>query len=292
MDSNVWRIDVPARGAAAVSPPVAAVASTRTDSTADLSPDGGRLAFVSDRSGDVQVWIANTDGTHAVQLTSEAFVSGYAIPRWSPGGDAIVFDAAVEGPRTLYVVPARGGKARLLSKNLTHAAAPRFSRDGLWIYFTMTDERGARIWKVSSAGGDAAPLTGSTGSVPLESPDGRDLCYVDTIERPSALWRLPLAGGAADAVLDGVVHGAFAVVDAGIYYIDRPRLPPGGFVFDRPAAESRLRYFDFATRQSTTVARNLGYVGFGLTASRDGRTVYFSRLDSVFDELMLVDDFR
>jgi hypothetical protein len=33
-------------------------------------------------------------------------------------------------------------------------------------------------------------------------------------------------------------------------------------------------------------------VGFGLSASPDGRTVFFSRLDSVIDELMLADDFR
>ena len=292
VDANIWRIDVPAPGAAAVSPPVAAIASTRTDSTADLSPDGQRLAFVSDRSGDVQIWIAHADGTGAVQLTSEAFVSGFAFPRWSPGGDQIVFDAAVEGPRTLFIVPLAGSRARVLSPTLARAAAPRYSRDGRWIYFAKTDERGARIWKVPSQGGAAAQVTAGAGSVPVESRDGRDLYYVDSIERPSALWRQPLAGGQPVRLLDGVVLGAFALVDAGIYYIDRPLLPPGGFVFDRPAAEARLQYFDFGTRQSTTVARNLGNVGFGLTASPDGRAVFFSRLDSVFDELMLVDDFR
>jgi hypothetical protein len=40
------------------------------------------------------------------------------------------------------------------------------------------------------------------------------------------------------------------------------------------------------------VAENLGTVGFGLTASRDGRTVFFSRVDSSIDELIVVDNFR
>jgi hypothetical protein len=40
------------------------------------------------------------------------------------------------------------------------------------------------------------------------------------------------------------------------------------------------------------VARDLGLVGFGLTASPDGRHVFFARADSVVDELMVVDDFR
>jgi hypothetical protein len=54
----------------------------------------------------------------------------------------------------------------------------------------------------------------------------------------------------------------------------------------------RLGFFDFETRQSTIVADLPGMVGTGLTASRDGRQVFFSRADSVVDELMMVDDFR
>jgi hypothetical protein len=40
------------------------------------------------------------------------------------------------------------------------------------------------------------------------------------------------------------------------------------------------------------VARNLGNVFLGLTASKDGRTIFYSRVDSSIDDLMLVDNFR
>ena len=73
---------------------------------------------------------------------------------------------------------------------------------------------------------------------------------------------------------------AFAVLEKGIYYIDRP------------AGETRLQFFDFATGRSTTVARNLGQVNLGLTASPDGRTILYSRVDSSVDDLMLVENFR
>ena len=53
-----------------------------------------------------------------------------------------------------------------------------------------------------------------------------------------------------------------------------------------------MRYFDFATGRTTTVAGDLGTVNSGLTASGDGRTVFFSRVDASADELMLVDDFQ
>ena len=60
----------------------------------------------------------------------------------------------------------------------------------------------------------------------------------------------------------------------------------------RCGGDTRLRFFDFATQQSTTVAVGLGGVTFGLSATRDGRTIFFSRVDASIDELMVVEDFR
>ena len=112
------------------------------------------------------------------------------------------------------------------------------------------------------------------------------------MDTPSPLWRVPTSGGVAVKILDGVVLGAFAVLDRGIYYIDRPSGEGGAYYVDQPSGETRLQYFDFATRKSTTVARNLGNVFLGLTASSDGRTIFYSRVDSSVDDLMLVENFR
>ena len=112
------------------------------------------------------------------------------------------------------------------------------------------------------------------------------------MDTPSPLWRVPTSGGVAVKILDGVVLGAFAVLDRGIYYIDRPAGGGGILNIDRPAGTTRLQYFDLATRRSTTVARNLGNVYLGLTASPDGRRIFYSRVDSSVDDLMLVENFR
>src|ERR1051326_5947612 len=105
------------------------------------------------------------------------------------------------------------------------------------------------------------------------------------MDTPSPLWGLPTSGGVHAKVLDGVVLGAFAVLDRGIYYIDRPSGGGGLLDIDRPTGTTRLQYFDLATRRSTTVARNLGNVFLGLTASSDGRTIFYSRVDSSVDDL-------
>jgi hypothetical protein len=134
-----------------------------------------------------------------------------------------------------------------------------------------------------------------------EAADSGD--YIETVPRRGYRFTAPITpvnGGQGPQprtedpvkVLDGVVLGNFDVTDGGIYYIDRVSGEAGVYFTDRPSGETRLQYFDFATGQSKTVARNLGTVSFGLSASRDGRTVFFTRIDSAVDELMLVDNFR
>jgi Tol biopolymer transport system component/DNA-binding winged helix-turn-helix (wHTH) protein len=287
-DVNVWRISRPAAGVSASSPAVA-VASTRADAIASVSPDARHLTFLSNRSGDPQIWVARHDGTDAFQLTSLAFRSTPGFPRWSPDGKLIAFHGDPDGRPEVFVVPAAGGRPRMLVKD---AAYPTFSRDGQWIYVSTPRENGElRICKMPARGGDLVQVTKNTGTLAIESYDG-DLYYVDGTDRPGSLWRLPAAGGPAVKIVSGVILGSFDVAEGGVYYIDRVSGEASGFSTDRPGGETRLQYFDFSTRQSTTVAVNLGTVGFGLSATRDGREVFYSRVDSSLDELIVVDDFR
>ncbi len=288
-DTNVWRVDVPASGAPASSPASIAIASPRADAIANVSPDESRLAFLSNRSGEPQLWVARPDGAEAFQLTSLAFSSTPGFPRWSPDGNRIAFHGDPEGSPYVYVVRASGGRPTLLMKN---AAYPTFSRDGLWIYLSSRDPQGElRIFKIPADGGPPVQVTGNEGTLAIESSGG-DLYYVDRTDRSGSVWRLPVAGSPPIAILHGIVLGNFDVVDRGIYYIDRSAADAGAFASDRPGGETRLRYFDFDTQQSTTVATGLGTITFGLSATRDGRTVFYSRVDTSIDELMVVDDFR
>jgi hypothetical protein len=123
-------------------------------------------------------------------------------------------------------------------------------------------------------------VTHNVGYVAFEAPDGAFVYYTQTPYAPSALWRLPTSGGQPVKVLEGVVWRAFVILERGIYYIDRP------------SGEARLQFFDIATRRSMTVALNLGPIDVGLTASPDGRTILYSRVDSRVDDLMLVENFR
>jgi len=278
-DWNIWRIETSAPGAPASSPLVAAISSTRMDNIAQFSPDGRRVAFQSTRSGDSEIWLADPDGSNAVQLTSLGALT--MAPRWSPDGRLIVFESNTDGQSDIYVISAEGGKARRLTTHPANDLAGSFSRDGQWIYFSSDRTGEYQIWKMPASGGEAFPFTRNGGWVALESLDGAYVYYTESPgTKPSAMWRVPTSGGQPIKVLDGVVMRAFDVLEKGIYYIDRP------------SAEARLQFFDFNSGQSKTVARNLGDVRWGLTASSDGRTILYSRMDSSVDDLMLVENFR
>jgi Tol biopolymer transport system component len=279
-DSNIWRVETLAPGAPASSPPVAFISSTRSDENPQFSPDGRRVAFVSNRAGEFELWLADPDGANGVQLTSMgARVIG--MPCWSPDSQLIAFDSNLEGHYEIFVVPAGGGKPRRVTSGPANKHVPSFSRDGRWIYFSSNRTGEYQIWKIPASGGEAVQVTHNVGWVALESPDGAYVYYTQTGNTASALWRLPTSGGQPVKVLEGVVERAFVVLERGIYYIDQP------------TGEARLQFFDFATGKSTTVAGGLGQIRVGLlTASPDGRTILYCRVDSSGNDLMLVENFR
>lgn len=238
---------------------------------------------MSGRSGEWEVWAADVSGANAIQLSSLGANPGF--PRWSPKGDLVAFHSNSEiGPGDVYIVPADGGRPRNLTSHPANDTYPAFSRDGKWIYFSSTRGGPQAIWKMPASGGDAVKVSPDNVIKAIDSTDSASLYYVQGgigggIGGLGSLWHLPIAGGNPVKLAEGVDANSFDVVDTGVYYLER-------------VEGTRLRFFNFATRQAIVVAEKLGNVGFGLGASRDGRTILFPRVDSSVDDLMLVENFR
>lgn len=134
---------------------------------------------------------------------------------------------------------------------------------------------------MTAAGEDPVQLTTEGGWLAFEASDGASIYYIDNPVEGAAVWHMPISERKATKILEGIVWWNLDLIEKGLYYIDRA---PGG--------AARLRFFDFATRKSTTTAENLGNVRCCISASTDGRTILFVREDSSVDDLMLVENFR
>jgi TolB protein len=74
-----------------------------------VAPDGGRIAFTSNRDGDFDVWVMNADGGAARNLTRRPGLD--LRPSWSPDGRRLAFTSNRGGAYGLFVMPAEGGTA-------------------------------------------------------------------------------------------------------------------------------------------------------------------------------------
>ena len=173
-DHNLWRIPGPTSSNEVT--PKRLAASTRDELMPSYSADGTEIAFISDRSGNWELWMANADGSDARKLTE----MGHAIfPRWSPNDQRLLF-SSVPQPGTVssaFLLDSTGGfPINLLEDDYANGidnAIPSWSEDTDWFYYqTQREDCGWQLWKRRLEGGDAMHLS-SCVLHPLEGPDGR-----------------------------------------------------------------------------------------------------------------------
>jgi Tol biopolymer transport system component len=281
-DSNIWRIDVSSPGGQA-GPPHQIVASTREDRYPILSPDGGRIAFESSRSGGYGIWLANADGSNPQPLIADpSYWSGH--PAWSPDGRTIAFETTKDKQAEIYLINPEGGAPRRLTNHPSDDVAPSWSRDGKWIYFSSYRTGRFEVWRVPAAGGEAVQLTRNSGHAARESPDGRTLFFeryrpTSTADWPS-LWKMPANGGEESKVLDRVSSQNWSLGGQGLWLITWDL---GG---------QAVHFLEFATGQIRKIAPIGKLWALGLDVSPDGRIIFYSQIDSRGTELILVENFR
>ncbi|HEX6880306.1 MAG TPA: winged helix-turn-helix domain-containing protein [Terriglobales bacterium] len=278
---NVWKLDL----ASAQMPPEVLVASTsQTDQGPgpQFSPDGRKLAFMSDRSGTMEIWVADSDGSNPYRVSS---VGNAGTPRWSPDSRSLAFDAPGRNTAVIYTVNIDGSSPRILTPDLKQFSGqcPSWSQDGKWIYFASNAGGSRQLWKIPSAGGTPAQVTKFGGNAGYESFDGKYVYYAKTFYANPEIWRIPVRGGPEEPVSPGVRPASWAswqVVDNGIVFASSSGIKG-----------PEVSFFDFTTRRITRVA-SLPIVPFWLTATRDGKTIAFDRPGWQQAQAMLVENFR
>ena len=88
------------------------------------SPDGGRIAYVSDQSGNDDIWVVPAAGGAARNFTDHP--GNDTEPVWSPDGNQIAFVSDRDADRGgIYVMPALGGRPERISPRGSRRARPQ-----------------------------------------------------------------------------------------------------------------------------------------------------------------------
>jgi Tol biopolymer transport system component len=224
LDVDIWRIDLNGSRPAS-KPPTRLISSTRVEHDARYSPDGMHIAFGSNRSGDMELWLCNADGSGTVQLTSFGGSSYTGSPRWSADSRWIAFESSFSGKPGSYVVSVEGGKP----KRLPLDDFEDWSRDGKWLYFGSQRDGNRQLWKMpwsSNLQEEKAIQITKKGFAreAIESPDGKFVYYLKNPTGESyALWRVPVNGGEETQVLKSILNNNFTVANGGIYFVPNCR---------------------------------------------------------------------
>jgi tol-pal system beta propeller repeat protein TolB len=152
------------------------------------SPDGSRIAFVSERDDNSEIYVMNADGSGLVRLTTSKGQD--ADPSWSPDGGKIAFRSERDGVSEIYVMNADGSNVVRLTNNDNYDGEPEWSPDGAKIAFTRESScdyyyyydcyRGLFVMNVDGTG--VVQLTSdSYDTTPSWSPDGRWIAFVSYI---------------------------------------------------------------------------------------------------------------
>jgi Tol biopolymer transport system component/predicted Ser/Thr protein kinase len=261
------------------------VSSTRVQRAPDISPDGKRITFESDRSGVQEVWVADLNGGNPVQLT-HFNVPLTGSPRWSPSGHVIAFDSRAGGPAAVYLVDPDGGIPKRLSPTAKGGSIPTWSRDGKWLYVCSLGLERGQIYKISTDGRDAKLIVTGEGIIcnAKESEDGK-LLYFAKGDADTEI-RVVSSSGGENHALNGMPKVTnmtdWALGKEGIYFLDRQALP------------TTIKFFDFETRQTRQIG-TLSKPAFdwgGLSLSPDGKWLAYSQVDDTPSDIMLVEHFN
>lgn len=191
-----------------------------------FSPDGTRIAFVSDRGGGDNIWLMNRDGSDKRQLSKEEFRL-LNQPSWSPDGQYIVAKKHFTTARSLgtgevwiYHVSGGAGVPLVKKPNDRHQkelGEPTFAPDGKSVYYTRNVTAGPifeyaqdsntglfAIERYDMADGRISTAAAGPGGAvrPTPSPDGKRLAFVRREGTLSKLYVKDLASGAERKIYD------------------------------------------------------------------------------------------
>ena len=172
-----------------------------TDFNAALAPDGRKIAFVSERDGNMELYVVHRDGSGLRRLTDNFALDDH--PTWSPEGRQIAFvstrePSAVAGQawNAIYVMDADGANVRRISQPGTAEYSPAWSPRGDLIAFASgSGQAGRSDVCVMKTDGSAPRVVVENGGWPTFIEGGEAIAFHRRGEKNHwDVWRVGIDG--------------------------------------------------------------------------------------------------
>lgn len=169
-----------AAGIAMTSTVKAAIAMSEVPSTAVAGAPtptaSGVLAFASDRDGNWEIYVMDSNGQNVHNLTRNP--ADDTQPVWSPDGSKITFISNRDKNQEIYVMDADGQNLHNLTQNAADDNQPAWSPDGKQLAFISFRGGNAELFLMDSTGASQRLTNNSSeDSNPVWSPDGKQLAF-------------------------------------------------------------------------------------------------------------------
>ena len=195
-------------------------ADTASASDPAFSPDGSRIAFVSLRDGNAEIYVMNADGSGSTRVTNDPLTDGR--PSFTPDGQTIVFHSSrTAGKQQIWSVNVDGTGLTQLTRDSVNAA-PTVSPDGQTIAYVSTRNKDSEIWLMNRDGSNQRQFTRAPQSRESEPRFLRDGTLAYLVERKEGsrtvqqVMRADLATGNVTAMTGiDLAISSFAVSPSG-----------------------------------------------------------------------------
>jgi Tol biopolymer transport system component len=239
-----------------------------------FSPDGKWVAFTSNRSGNLDIWLQSLQTAQVRPLTD------HTADDWDPAfvrnDGRILFSSIRAGHFEIWMADADGSRPRQVSNDGVDAENPTATPDGRWVVYNSGNPEKLGIWKVRDDGSEPAHLYPGSSAWPETSPDGQYVVFTQTGAQQNTARVLRLSDG---KLMPFEIRAAGSM---------RARWMPDGRAIAFVGTDDRrtgVFVQNFAPDQDTTATRRkiagfmADYSSETFTVSPDGRHIVLSMVE-------------
>ena len=162
--------------------------------TGRQGPFLSRIAFISNRTGESEIWVMDWNGKNKKQLTKHNSLA--LAPSWSPDGKNLVFTSFLRGTPAIYLLTPQEGYLKLLWDSGGVNSSASVSPNGRTIAFASSRDGNVDIYTMPIEGGEALRLTTARGidTQPSWAPNGRQIAFTSTRSGSPQLYLMDADG--------------------------------------------------------------------------------------------------